>query len=223
MPFDLHRFSDIQRNGIEVGTPEYQEALEDYIDAALSAFMDAPEGEAISDQPYAGAWAGQFLRYGIDYCAASPPQMNLRMVEELLTELFPRKVSLEHPDEAELIVPELLALWQFLHREFQLAGALEVLDYLRELQPRFPAIMNDPSRFGTAKALFMAGQASGLDMSDPEQFKQFILAYNLSLNGNAEENRSAPPASASKKGDSAHRKKQRKLAKAARKGNRRRR
>jgi len=225
MTFDIHQFaSDTDTDMDNLGANEYQEAISDYIDAAIHAFMNAPEGEAIREQEFAGAWAAQFLRYGMDYLGVSPPDMTTDNVREILSDLFPRKVSLENPAEATSIVPELLAFWQFLHREYQLPRAAEILDYLRELEPGFPAMMNDPSRFGMAKAIFMGGMAAGFDMTDPSQVSQYTLLHNMAL---ADRQGALPhlPATrgAAKKGDSAQRKKQRKLAKAARKSNRKKR
>jgi hypothetical protein len=99
-------------------------------------------------------------------------------LEEIVSGYFPRKISLRSPEEAEEAIPELIAFWEFLGREFALDAAQSALRYLGEIQPSFAAIMNDSSRFGMAKSLFMQGQATGFDMTDPNQMKAFIAAYN---------------------------------------------
>jgi hypothetical protein len=104
--------------------------------------------------------------------------MTVSDLQEIVSDYFPRKVSLRSPDEAEDIIPELIAFWRFLGREFALDASEEVLRYLGEIQPSYVRIMNDPSKFGMAKSLLMQGQAAGFDMTDQDQMREFIAAYN---------------------------------------------
>jgi hypothetical protein len=104
--------------------------------------------------------------------------MTMSNLKEIVTDYFPRKVSLRSSEEAEDIIPELIAFWRFLGREFRLDAAEAALRYLGEIEPSFMRIMNDPSRFGMAKSFFMQGQAAGFDMTDQDQMNLFIAAYN---------------------------------------------
>jgi hypothetical protein len=99
-------------------------------------------------------------------------------LEEIVSGYFPRKISLRSPEEAEEAIPELIAFWEYLGREFDLVAAQSALLSLAEIQPSFVAIMNDSSRFGPAKSLFMQGHAEGFDMTDPRQMNAFIAVYN---------------------------------------------
>jgi hypothetical protein len=62
-----------------------------------------------------------------------------------------------------------------------LARAEAVLKYLRGIQARYKAIMNDPSRFGMAKSFVMMGQAAGFDMTKQEDIDAFVATHNASL------------------------------------------
>jgi hypothetical protein len=77
-----------------------------------------------------------------------------------------------------VVVPDLIAFWEFLGREFALEPAQPALRWLREFQPSFLSIMNDPSRFGMAKSMVMQSRAAGFDMSDPEQMRSYFAEYN---------------------------------------------
>jgi len=155
--------------------------------------------------------------------------MGVGDVQTVVTELFPRKVSLQSPEQADDAIPELTAFWKYLKREFHLPQADAVLEFLREIEPHFPDMMNDPSNFGMAKSFFTMGQAAGFDMTTQEGLDAFMLAYNTRLL--ARQSPPPPPMPASLLGpsrrlDSAERqaeKKRRKRAAEARKRNRKRR
>ena len=164
-------------------------------------------------------------------------------VQIVLEQLFPRKISLFSPEEADDAIPELIAFWQFLKREYQLNHADDILEYLHEIEPEFRDIMNDSSKFGMAKSFFMMGQKAGFDMSTQEGLDEFMLHYNANiapqLVAEATQSEELFPAlpnldllsgsdnkvekgfhSASSVAEKAKRKKRRKMAKASRKRNR---
>ena len=41
--------------------------------------------------------------------------------------------------------------------------------------------MNDPANFGMAKSFFMGGQSAGFDMTNEAEANQFIMQYNANL------------------------------------------
>src|SRR5205807_1891760 len=101
------------------------------------------------------------------YADTTLPAMDVSDVEELLTDVFPRKISLAAPEGANDGVPELIAFWEYLKREYKLANAEAILLYLRSVKVEdFRQWMNDPSRFGMAKSFFMQGQSAGFDMTN---------------------------------------------------------
>ena len=171
MPFDIYQLDEAD---------EYdEEAFEKYQDALLEQFFASPEGQArFQEDPEMGFWAAQFLHFGYNYVGVTLPQMRQRHVEEIMEDLFPRKVSLLSPDNADDAIPELLAFWEFLKREYKLPQADEIMEYLREIAPEFKGMMNDPSRFGMAKSFFMMGQAAGFDMTTQEGAEAFMNWYN---------------------------------------------
>ncbi len=146
-------------------------------------------------------------------------------VEELLTEILPRKISLSAPEDADRGIPELIAFWEYLKREYKLAESDAILSYLRSVKPeQFRKWMNDPSRFGMAKSFFMMGQNAGFDMTDEKESNAFLNLYNanllLSRSGG-----DAPPAmgpGGQRQKNAAKAKRTRKIAKESRRKNRKR-
>ncbi len=212
-----------------------EEALDTYQDALLDQFLDSLEGQArLAEDPDMGFWAAQFIYYGYGYLGYTLPQTTDAIADEIVTEVFPRKISILSPDDADDTIPELIAFWQFLKREYRLRHADAVLRRLRKIAPDFKDIMNDPSRFGMAKSFFTMGKASGFDMTSEEGMGEFIQVFNASIAGSLADEGGFPgllpgmptpfpgmPNPSKPKKASTKKKKSRKAAKASRKKNRR--
>lgn len=232
MSFNIHQLDRIEADG----SYESEKAFEDYQDALLEQFINSPEGQArLEADPGIGFWAAQLIYYGYTYIGVTLPRMTVAHVDEIVTELFPRKISISSPDDADDAIPELIAFWEFLKREYKLSRANAILEFLRETEAGFRSIMNDPSKFGMAKSFFMMGQSAGFDMTNEKDANQFIAQYNASLIAQDPELRSSmlrdgllgliSGASSSTKSRTASSKKKklRKIAKASRKKNRKKR
>jgi hypothetical protein len=219
MTFNIHRLDRLDYNdrGGEEAFSKYQEQL-------LDLFLQSPEGQAhMQTIPEMGFWAAQFLYYGYGYIGVAPPQMNADNAEEILTELLPRKISLSTHEEARNALPELIAFWEYLKREYRLHNATKILTYLREIDPKdFERSMFDPAKFGMAKSFFMMGQQAGFDMTNEDEMNAYMHLYNTKLIAETEGSDlfKEPSVGKSKKVDVAKEKRKRKAAKAARKRNR---
>ena len=173
--FDIHQLDGLDWDGSE-------EAFEEYRDSLLEHFFESPEGRShLQEFPEAGFWASQLMYYSYGYLGVTLPQMTKKHVEEIVTELFPRKISLLSPDDADDAIPELTAFWRYLEREYGLRQAGTILRFLRRIAPDFKGVMSDPSKFGMAKSFVMMGQQAGFDMTKNEDIDAFMRLYNASI------------------------------------------
>ena len=220
MTFDIYQLDDP-----DLYEDDWDQALEEYEDELTDLFADSPEGQAyLEEHSDIGFWAATLIHYGFAYNEVTVTQMEADDVAAILTRTLPRKLSLSSPDEADDALPELIAFWQYLKREYDLPNAEEVLTFLQEFDPNeFKAEMNNPANFGMAKSFLQMGHAAGFDMTTNEGLQAFQQQYNTGL-------LAAPPsdddssslssgATKSKKSKSAQ-KKRRAMAKASRKRNR---
>jgi hypothetical protein len=162
-------------------------------------------------------WVGLFMDYGFRYLGYSIPTLTEDAVEELITDILPKKVSLRTREEALDAIPELVAFWSFIKREYNLRNVNSILKYLEACSPgQFADSMFDPAKAGMAKSFFMSGQTAGFDMTDMNQANQYMLLHNANQLLQNEQDREA------KKTDNEKEKKKRKAEKAARKRNRKR-
>jgi hypothetical protein len=165
------------------------EALERFGEELVEEFVESPEGKAYLEEypemeDMVGGWIDNLLYVGYVYESVTLPQMTKQDVNVILTELFPRKVSLMTPEDADTTIPELIAFWQYLKRQYKLRRADGILKLLKKLQPTYRDIMNDSSKFGIAKSFFMAGTESGFDMTSQEGLQAFQEQYNQQLRDN---------------------------------------
>ncbi len=159
---------------------EYREkAAMRYMDALEEQFLTSPEGQALVEQGAGpGFWVHVFVDYGLSYLGVTPPEMEPHHVDELVTSILPRKVSTEECEDA---IPELVAFWHFLKRQYQLPNADACIETLTELEEEFVAAMSDPSKWGMAKSFFMMGKARGFDMDTEESINAWMETYNAEL------------------------------------------
>lgn len=163
-------------------------ALEEFVADLVSEFVTSTEGKAyLKAHPEmsesVGSWIDHLLYFGYAYELVTLPNMTVSNIDLIITKIFPNKISLLDPEEANTIIPELSAFWQFLKREYQHPQAHKIIKLLKQIQPKFKNLMNDSSNFGIAKSFMMSGIEEGFDMSTQEGIEKFQQQYNQQLKG----------------------------------------
>lgn len=176
--FDIHSLE-----GVDLDTEEGELRFKEYVEKLVRLYRESPEGkEHLHRNHDAGSWAPDLMEFGCYYLGVLLPEMTVDDVEQILTDLIPRKVVLSSPDEAEEIVPDLIGFWEYIKREYGLPNSDSILKYLGGIGLEFPRIMNDSSRFGMSKSLFRMGEEEGFDMSSEEGMAAFFEAFNARRN-----------------------------------------
>lgn len=191
--FDFHQLS-LDPDG------EYDEdRIQHYVHDLMAAFNASTEAQSLHDRQN---WAQPMLEFGFNYVGVSPADMSRDDFEEVLFELFPRKVSTD-ADQAESIIVELRAFWTFAARQFAASNATTMLAVLNDgAVERLREALSNPANFGMAKSMFMMGSQGGFDMTSNEGLAAFTTAYNASLQTRPKESavmRPPPPDSLKKK------------------------
>jgi len=148
-------------------------ALDKFIAELVGEFVVAAEGKAyLQSYPeireYVGSWIDHLLYFGYAYESVTLPQMTVSNVEAIVICIFPHKISLLDPNEADTAISELTAFWEFLQREYQLTQAPEIIKFLNELQPKFSEIMAEFQNSDIAQNLSILDLAAGFDLSTKE-------------------------------------------------------
>ncbi len=150
MSVNLHQLDQIK---------EYSQAiavLGEFVKELVIDFSDSIEGKTYlqthpSMMEYVGSWIDHLLYFGYVYESVTLPQMGMSNVEVIVTQIFPQKISLLDPAEANTAIPELIAFWQFLKREYQHPQAHKIIKLLKQVKSKFPSIINDQRNFDLAK------------------------------------------------------------------------
>ncbi len=177
MTVDLYQLDSIKDYDTTI------KALDGFMDELMVEFMETPECITyLTTYPemeeYLGNWIYHLLYYGYADRSVTLPQMNRTEVEAIIAEIFPRKVILTEPEQANYTIPELSAFWQFLDRVYQHPHAAKVLLMLKGFETSFPSSMNDSSKFGIGKSFMVGGMTAGFDMTS----EAGVLAYQQSTN-----------------------------------------
>ena len=179
MSFDINLLDDLDD---DLDYDDVEPLIESYIDDIVKQFSQSPEGQAHAVQyPEIGSWIFHLIDFGYKYEGFVLSQMTKDDMKTMMEDLLPRKVGLANKSEAEDAVPELVAFWSFLEREYNFKNAKGIINYLLSINDKFPDWMFDPARGGIAKNFFLSGIEAGFDMSSQEGMNTFKEIYNTQL------------------------------------------
>ncbi len=155
----------------------------DKISAGFSRWVATPDrklsGEPAADVAEADLLLGLMRDHlGLD----SPARLNPGDLENLLLNVYPRKVTVFDPEDTQDTIPALRDLLAFLADTGRLAGAAarRLGHELDQVAPRFAAAVMDPSRWGQARSITQAMVTEGVDITDSAAVQDWIAQYNAS-------------------------------------------
>ncbi|HEX8408737.1 MAG TPA: hypothetical protein VF883_07730 [Thermoanaerobaculia bacterium] len=206
---------DTPFEAIAAADPEDDEVdIDEVVDDLLEAFLASPEAAEAADADELRLWVDAFVRYGVVYGLGSPDCWDSGSVDELVTEILPRKITIESAADAAPAVPAFRTFFRWASRVASVPLAGEIDAFLQQVEPEFAAMMMDERRFGPAKSFALAGTAAGFDMSTEDGMRAFQQQWN--------EQQALPrPFTSNTKTDAAKKRKA-KMAKLSRRKNRRR-
>ncbi len=124
--------------------------LSKWLDEVSAAFRESPEFAALSkaNKKSGGSWFGLFMDLSLNYVGDDLPKIDSETAREVMLDIMPRKMICSDT-QAKTIVPELIAVWQFLDRELNagspkpvLKHAPAVISFLKEIRKDYLAIYN---------------------------------------------------------------------------------
>lgn len=156
------------------------ELLGDYIETIAQEFSQSPEFLQMSDEPQIN-YLIPYLEYAANYVGDTVGTMTLGTSEEVLFDLFPRKVSMDASD-GPVVISEIRAFWQFIDRTRSLPVATEIIARLdKDAETELEELLGDESNFGMAKSFFALGKQRGFDMTTQSGMNEFMEYYNHTL------------------------------------------
>lgn len=137
----------------------------------LGRFGAAPEAKRLPDGP---DWSSAVMDLAARHFGETIATLEATELEEVVFELFPRKVSVG-ASEARAIIAELRAFYAFLKREFRLPQADACLWELGgDAAERLEEALADPKNLGMAKSVLGLGADQGFGMQSKEGIEAFM-------------------------------------------------
>jgi len=167
--------------GLELPDP-YREIAPEEREALLADFLAAPEGARWRGDEEAEDIAATAIDFGADYNHGGPLRWSPVVVELIMTDWLPRKLS----GDAAFFerVPDVLADWvRYAGRRRGVpAGKLmEAVAAVEVNRDEMLGAVEDPETWGPAKIFAAAALAAGVDLTDAEQVERFIERYKEGL------------------------------------------
>ncbi len=158
-----------------------EELANRYTDGLMEEFANSEEAKPIIEAEGSVGYANWMMDYAINYIGSTPPEMTRPDFDEVVFDLFPRKVSTP-PETAPVIIAELRAFWTFLRRQYNLKNADAILASLKEASvEKLRSRLADPRYYGMAKSFMMSGMQAGFDMTTQEGLDAYMRVYNSGL------------------------------------------
>jgi len=126
----------------------------------------------------AGFIVNHVLEYAWVYVGSSPEELNEYTLEEVLLEVFPRKITAER-DLFEKVAPVTEVLLRWLESEGILADTSSLVETVRGWADTIAANGMDPQYWGMAKSFVMQARADGVDTQDEQAMQRYLVEYNL--------------------------------------------
>jgi hypothetical protein len=114
---------------------------------------------------------------------SSPAELRRGHIEEMLLDVYPRKVVVERREDT---LETLAALRDFLaylddSRALDASRVRQLLSELENIGPEFADAVMEPANWGPGRALMTSMLADGVDMNDPAAVDRWIVNYNAKL------------------------------------------
>lgn len=164
-------YSDKVLQEIERQTEEWCDAF-----AETSLFTNLPE----SAQDDAWFITSIFSEQMYTYCLQTPEEWSVDALNEVIGEVFPRKVS--GPEQLfESVEPVLRAFFQYLSDMGHLNNSIILVQALKEIAHTMLKQSRDSTNWGMAKQFVMAAISSGVDLQSKEDLDKFTADYNANI------------------------------------------
>lgn len=118
------------------------------------------------------------LVYAWTYTNGSPEKLDEYMLEQVLLEVFPRKITAER-DLFEKVAPVTEVFLRWLESEGILANTFSLVETVRGWADTIVANCMNPQYWGMGKSFAMQARADGVDTQDEQAMQRYMVEYNL--------------------------------------------
>jgi uncharacterized protein YchJ len=149
--------------------------------AALLAeeFMESEEAKILAGDLFedAGFIAHCLLENAWSYAGAAPEELNEVVLDQVLFEVFPRKITAGR-ELFEKVAPVTEALLKWMESEGILADTTGLVETVHNWAEAIVAEGMNPRNWGMGKSFMMQAKTDGVDITNHEAVQRYIAQYN---------------------------------------------
>ena len=118
-----------------------------------------------------------FIDFSYNYLGSRPEEISIDELEELLFDLFPRKLSYERESLIETL-EVIKAFFIFMEMEGYHPDSKNLAHFIDKNQSEILKECENPDNFGVAKSIASFATKEGVDLSNENEIAQFIKQFN---------------------------------------------
>ena len=158
---------------------EYEDP-ERWAEELAGRFMESEAAGKLDPELFedAGFIIYNLLVYAWTYTNGSPEKLDEYTLEQVLLEVFPRKITAER-DLFEKVAPVTEFFLRWLESEGILADTFSLVETVRGWADTIVANGMNPQYWGMGKSFAMQARADGVDTQDEQAMQRYMVEYNL--------------------------------------------
>ncbi len=158
---------------------EYEDP-ERWAEELAGRFMESEAAGKLDPELFedAGFIIYNLLVYAWTYTNGSPEKLDEYTLEQVLLEVFPRKITAER-DLFEKVAPVTEVFLRWLESEGILDNTFSLVETVRGWADTIVANGMNPQYWGMGKSFAMQARADGVDTQDEQAMQRYMVEYNL--------------------------------------------
>jgi SEC-C motif len=156
------------------------QAIHKQVGGWFDAFLSSSQYQRLSEmeRDKAPGIVRFFTEHSFHYIGAAPERWNRGVLTECCLEILPRKMAAGIAF-FQAVTPVLSAFFDFLAAGNLLSNASDLSKVVAELNADIVAASQDERNWGPSKTFIMAAERAGVDTSDENALRRFMVEYNL--------------------------------------------
>jgi uncharacterized protein YchJ len=143
-------------------------------------FMQSQHAQGLAGELFedAGFITYNLLQYAWVYAGAAPEELNEAVLDQVLLEVFPRKITADR-ELFEKVAPVTEALLRWLESEGVLSDTTALVETVHSWAEAIVAEGMDSRNWGMGKSFMMQAMADGVNIEDQEAMRIYMAEYSL--------------------------------------------
>lgn len=160
----------------EVPYSSYQELKEEWLEEFENSYFYKDLNDLLQDN--ASFVVGTFMDIIYNFESVTPDEWNASNVTMVCLEIVPRKITSEI-ELFEIYGDILICFFKFIGTKEYIENSDELIAAVEKIKHKIPIEANNPKHWGIAKSMMMSAQSAGVDLSNEEELKKYMMQQQI--------------------------------------------